>query len=71
MNNYYLKKTEYAKKSPEQKAEEDRRYILASDASNTATWTFLTDLNQAIRVTTAINADILERFADDKFGVCV
>ncbi len=60
------------KKSPEQKAEEERRYILACGASNTAELKpFLTDPNQAIRATAAMNpdadADILDRFADDKF----
>lgn len=60
------------KKSPEQKAEEGRRYILASGASNTAELEpFLTDPNQAIRVTAAMNpdadAEILDRFANDKF----
>lgn len=60
------------KKSPEQKAEEERRYILASGASNTAELEpFLTDSNQAIRATAAMNpnadAEILDRFANDKF----
>ena len=60
------------KKSPEQKAEEARRYILASGAANTAELEpFLTDPNQAIRATAAMNpdadAEILDRFANDKF----
>ncbi|RZG87243.1 hypothetical protein EXE10_04990 [Acinetobacter sp. WCHAc060033] len=60
------------KKSPEQKAEEERRYILASGAANTAELEpFLTDPNQAIRATAAMNpdadAEILDRFANDKF----
>lgn len=60
------------KKSPEQKAEEEKRYIVASGASNTAELEpFLTDSNQAIRVTAAMNpdadAEILDRFANDKF----
>ena len=60
------------KKFPEQKAEEERRYIAASSASNTAELEpFLTDPNQAIRVVAAMNpdadADILDRFANDKF----
>lgn len=60
------------KKSPEQKAEEERRYIAASSASNTAELEpFLTDPNQAIRVVAAMNpdadAEILDRFANDKF----
>ena len=45
---------------------------MASGASNTAELeAFLTDPNQAIRVTAAMNpdadADILDRFANDKF----
>lgn len=60
------------KKSPEQKAEEERRYILASGASDTAELEpFLTDPNQAIRVMVAMNpdadAEILDRFTNDKF----
>lgn len=60
------------KKSPEQNAEEERRYIAARGAANTAELEpFLTDPNQAIRVTAAMNpdadADILDRFANDKF----
>ncbi|RFS35999.1 hypothetical protein DYI81_00415 [Acinetobacter sp. SWAC5] len=60
------------KKSPEQKAEEERLYILACGASNSAELEpFLTDPNQAIRVTVAMNpdadAEILDRFANDKF----
>ena len=61
-----------SKKSPEQKAEEERRYIAASGAANTEELEpFLKDPNQAIRVTAAMNpdadAEILDRFADDKF----
>lgn len=60
------------KKSPEQKAEEERRYIAASGAANTVELEpFLTDPNQAIRATAAMNpdadAEILDRFANDKF----
>lgn len=60
------------KKSPEQKAEEECHYILARGASNTAELEpFLTDPNQAIRATAAMNpdadAEILDRFANDKF----
>ncbi|OTG94146.1 hypothetical protein [Acinetobacter sp. ANC 3832] len=60
------------KKSPEQKAEEKKRYIVASGASNTEELEpFLTDPNQAIRVIAAMNPDadskILDRFANDKF----
>lgn len=46
------------KKSPEQKAEEEKRYISACGASNTEELEpFLTDTNQAIRVTAAMNPD--------------
>lgn len=60
------------KKSPEQKAEEEKRYIAAHGAANSEELEpFLTDPNQAIRVTAAMNpdadAEILDRFADDKF----
>ena len=59
-------------KFPEQKAEEERRYILASGASNTEEFEpFLTDPNQAIRVVAAMNpdadAEILDLFANNKF----
>lgn len=68
----YIKRTTHAKKSPEQKAEEEKRYIAACGAANTAELEpFLTDPNQAIRVTAAMNPDadteILDRFANDKF----
>ncbi|MGF6213599.1 hypothetical protein [Comamonas sp. 4034] len=61
-----------AKKTPEQKAAEQKRYIAACGAANTAELEpFLTDPNQAIRATAAMNpdadADILDRFANDKF----
>ncbi|MFW2074101.1 hypothetical protein ACG9Y7_11810 [Acinetobacter gerneri] len=61
-----------SKKSPEQKAEEERRYIAACGAANTAELEpFLKDPNQAIRATAAMNpdadAEILYRFANDKF----
>ncbi len=61
-----------AKKTPEQKAAEERRYIAASGASTTAELeVFLSDPNQAIRVVAAMNPDadsqMLDRFADDKF----
>ncbi len=60
------------KKSPEQKAEEKHRYIVACGAANTEELElFLTDPNQAIRVMVAMNpdadAEILDRFANDKF----
>ena len=60
------------KKSPEQKAKEEKRYIVACGASNTEELEpFLTDPNQAIRVMVAMNpdadAEILDRFANDKF----
>ncbi|MDH1519331.1 hypothetical protein N5I08_09935 [Acinetobacter johnsonii] len=44
------------KKSPEQKAEEEKRYIAASGAANSKELEpFLTDPNQAIRVVAAMN----------------
>lgn len=60
------------KKSPEQKSKEDKRYIAASGAANSEELEpFLTDPNQAIRVTAAMNpdaeAEILDRFVKDKF----
>ena len=61
-----------AKKTPEQKAAEERRYIAACGAANVQELEpFLTDPNQAIRATAAMNpdadAEILDRFADDRF----
>lgn len=61
-----------AKKTAEQKAAEERRYIAASGAANAAELEpFLTDPNQAIRAVAAMNpdadADILDRFASDRF----
>lgn len=61
-----------AKKSPEQKAAEERRYIAAIGAANTEELEpFLTDPNQAIRAAAAMNPDadaaMLDRFANDKF----
>ena len=61
-----------AKKTAEQKAAEERRYIAACGAANAQELEpFLTDPNQAIRATAAMNpdadAEILDRFADDKF----
>ncbi|MBB6577407.1 hypothetical protein HNP33_001462 [Comamonas odontotermitis] len=61
-----------AKKTPEQEAAEQLRYIAACGAANTAELEpFLTDPNQAIRATAAMNPDadaaILDRFANDKF----
>ncbi len=61
-----------AKKSPEQKAAEERRYIAALGAASTEELEpFLSDPNQAIRATAATNPDadaaILDRFANDKF----
>lgn len=60
------------KKSPEQKAEEERRYITASGATHTAELeSFLTEPNQAIRATATMNpdadAEIFDRVANDKF----
>lgn len=61
-----------AKKTAEQKAAEELRYIAASGAANAAELEpSLTDSNQAIRARAAMNPDadaqILDRFADDKF----
>ncbi|MDL5035305.1 hypothetical protein [Comamonas resistens] len=61
-----------AKKTSEQKAAEERRYIAACGAANAQELEpFLTDPNQAIRATAAMNpdadAEILDRFADDRF----
>lgn len=61
-----------AKKTDEQKADEHRRYIAASGAANALELEpFLTDANQAIRASAAMNPDadaaILDRFANDKF----
>lgn len=61
-----------AKKTPEQKAAEELRYIAASGAANAAELEpFLTDSNQAIRAAAAMNpdadAEILDRFANDRF----
>ncbi|PWK33673.1 hypothetical protein [Pseudomonas sp. OV226] len=61
-----------ARKTPEQKNEEARRYIAAMGAANAAELApFLTDPNQGIRAAAAMNpdadAEILDRFASDKF----
>lgn len=61
-----------AKKTPEQKAEEELRYIAASGAANAAELApFLSDPNQSIRATAVMNpnadAEILDQFANDKF----
>ncbi|MCL7714012.1 hypothetical protein [Stenotrophomonas mori] len=61
-----------AKKTPEQKAAEQRRYTAACGAANARELApFLTDANQAIRAVAAGNpdadAEILDRFADDRF----
>lgn len=61
-----------AKKTPEQKAAEELRYIAASGAANAMELEpFLTDPNQSIRATAAMNpdadAEILDRFANDRF----
>ncbi|QIL73814.1 hypothetical protein G7048_25230 (plasmid) [Diaphorobacter sp. HDW4B] len=61
-----------AKKTPEQKAAEERRYIAASGAANAQELEpFLTDPNQSIRAVAVMNpdadADILDRFANDRF----
>lgn len=61
-----------AKKTAEQKAEEQQRYITACGAScREELAPFLEDPNQAIRATAAANpdadAEILDRFANDRF----
>jgi hypothetical protein len=61
-----------AKKTPEQKAAEALRYDAARGAATAAELEpFLTDANQAIRVVASMNpaadAEMLDRFADDKF----
>ncbi len=60
------------KKTAEQKNAEERRYVAASGAANAVELEpFLTDPNQSIRATAAMNpdadAEILDRFANDKF----
>lgn len=60
------------RKTPEQKADEERRYALASGACTDAEFEpFFTDPNQAIRNAAALNPDaspaVLDRFADDRF----
>ncbi len=58
--------------SPEEKADEERRYARASAASSVEDFEpFFTDPNQAIRNVAALNphasAEVLDRFADDRF----
>lgn len=60
------------RKTPEEKAAEERRYLLARGASHDAQFErFYTDPNQAIRAEAARNeyasAEVLARFADDPF----
>ena len=60
------------KKTPEQKAAEALRYVAASGAASAVELQpFLNDPNQSIRAVAAMNptadADLLDRFADDKF----
>jgi hypothetical protein len=60
------------KKTPEEKADEERRYALARSAHADADFEpFFTDPNQAIRNVAALNPDasgaVLERFAGDRF----
>lgn len=60
------------KKTPEQIADEERRYRLASSAHTREEFEqLLDDPNQAIRATAAMNpdadADVLARFAKDRF----
>lgn len=60
------------KKTPEEKADEERRYALARAATTDEEFEpFFTDPNQAIRNVAAYNpnasAAVLDRFADDSF----
>jgi len=69
---FHLFECAMAKKTTEQKNAEQRRYIAASGAANAVELEpFLSDPNQAIRATAAMNpdadAEILDRFANDKF----
>ncbi len=60
------------RKTPAEKADEARRYVLAQGASTEAEFEpFFIDPNQAIRNTAAMNPDanaaVLQRFAADRF----
>ena len=60
------------RKTPEEKADEERRYARASAASSDDEFEpFFTDPNQAIRNVAALNPDasaaVLDRFADVRF----
>lgn len=60
------------RKTPEERADEDRRRILAAGASVDAEFEpFFTDPNQSIRNAAALNPDasaaVLDRFAGDRF----
>lgn len=60
------------KKTPEERADEERRYALARAAHMDADFEpFFTDANQAIRNAAALNPDasaaVLHRFASDRF----
>lgn len=60
------------RKTPEQKADEERRYALARAAITAEDFEpFFTDPNQAIRNDAAANpnapTEVLDRFADDRF----
>ncbi|WJS91580.1 hypothetical protein [Microbacterium testaceum] len=60
------------RKTPEERADEERRYARASAASSDDEFEpFFTDPNQAIRNVAALNpnasAAVLDRFADDRF----
>ncbi|MBL3686104.1 hypothetical protein D3248_03920 [Leucobacter zeae] len=60
------------RKTPEERADEDRRYTLACAAASDAEFErFFTDPNQSIRNAAALNPDasaaVLDRFADDRF----
>ncbi|HWU30927.1 MAG TPA: hypothetical protein VN041_17745 [Microbacterium sp.] len=60
------------RKTPEERADEERRYALASAAHTDEDFEpFFTDTNQAIRNAAAMNPDasaaVLDRFASDRF----
>ena len=60
------------RKTPEEKADEERRRTLAAAASTDDEFEpFFTDPNQSIRNAAALNpdasAEVLDRFADDRF----
>lgn len=60
------------RKTPEERADEDRRYVLALGAHTDAEFVpFFTDTNQSIRNAAALNPDasaaVLAEFAKDRF----